>query len=72
MKVLLNNGAIASLTVETPDETLGFGTKCSEEDFTQQFIGKTLPVELGTDVDAVTGATVTSQAVVDALNALAK
>ncbi len=71
VNVTLDNGAITSMTVETPNETPGFGSKCSEEDFTKQFIGKTLPVTLGTDVDAVTGATVTSQAVVDALNTLA-
>ena len=71
VNVTLDNSTITSMTVETPNETPGFGVKCSEADFTKQFIGKTLPVTLGTDVDAVTGATVTSQAVVDALNTLA-
>ena len=46
-------------------------SKCSEEEFTSQFIGKTLPVKLGEDVDAVSGATITSTVVVDALNSLA-
>ena len=68
--VVLEEGVIASLTVETPNETPGFGTQCSEEAFTGQFIGKALPLTLGEDVDAVSGATVTSQAVVDALNSL--
>jgi Na+-translocating ferredoxin:NAD+ oxidoreductase RnfG subunit len=36
-----------------------------------QFLGKSLPLTLGADVDAVAGATVTSQAVVNALNLLA-
>ena len=71
VKVTLDGNTITALTVETPDETPGLGQNCSEEDFTKQFIGKTLPVELGKDVDAVSGATITSTAVVDALNSLA-
>ena len=68
----LDGNTITALTVETPDETPGLGQNCSEEDFTKQFIGKTLPVELGKDVDAVSGATITSTVVVDALNGLTK
>ena len=67
----LDNGTITALTVDASGETAGFGQKCAEEDFTAQFIGKTLPVTLGEDVDAVAGATITSTAVVDALNSLA-
>ena len=67
----LDNGTITALTVDASGETAGFGQKCGEEDFTAQFIGKTLPVTLGEDVDAVAGATITSIAVVDALNSLA-
>ena len=71
VKATLDGNTITALTVGTPDETPGLGQNCSEEDFTKQFIGKTLPVELGKDVDAVSGATITSTAVVDALNSLA-
>ena len=67
----IEDGAITALTVDASGETAGFGQKCAEEDFTAQFIGKTLPVTLGEDVDAVAGATITSTAVVDALNSLA-
>ena len=56
----LDNGTITALTVDASGETAGFGQKCGEEDFTAQFIGKTLPVTLGEDVDAVAGATITS------------
>ena len=56
----LDNGTITALTVDASGETAGFGRKCGEEDFTAQFIGKTLPVTLGEDVDAVAGATITS------------
>ena len=72
VKAVLEDNKVVSLTVETPNETEGFGSKCSEEDFTKQFIGKTLPVTLGTDVDEVSGATITSTVVVDALNSLAQ
>ena len=43
-----------------------------DEDFQNQFIGKTLPLTLGEDVDALSGATITSTAIVDALNTLVK
>ena len=66
------DGKVVSLEVETPDETPGRGQKCSEEAFTSQFIGKTLPVTLGEDVDEVSGATITSTVVVNALNSLVK
>ena len=36
------------------------------------FFGKVLPVKLGEDVDAVSGATITSTVVVEALNGLTK
>ena len=55
MTATLDNGTITALTVDASGETAGFGQKCGEEDFTAQFIGKTLPVTLGEDVDAVAG-----------------
>ena len=48
-------------------ETPGLGAKAQEEAFQAQFIGKTMPLAL-TDIDAIAGATITSTAVVDALN----
>ena len=59
---------IASISIDTPNETEGLGKECSKETFTQQFIGKAAPFTLGENVDAVSGATVTSTAVVTALN----
>lgn len=49
-------------------ETEGLGAKTREPDFTEQFRSKALPVTLGKDIDAVAGATLSSQAVVDAVN----
>ena len=53
-------------------ETPGLGTKVQEPAFTDLFIGKSAPVVLGETVDAISGATVTSRAVVDAVNNAAR
>lgn len=71
VKVVLTldeTGAIATLTVDASGETPNLGTKCADEAFTSQFIGKKGPFAL--NIDGVSGATVSSQAVVDALNAI--
>lgn len=49
-------------------ETEGLGAKAKDEAFTGQFRGAQLPVKLGGEIDAITGATVTSRAVVDGVN----
>ena len=49
-------------------ETEGVGSRVREDGFIQQFIGLTPPIRLNEDVDAVSGATVSSQAAVDAVN----
>ena len=68
--VTVENGVIAAITVDASDETPTFGTRCgTDEAFLNQFIGKTLPVD---NVDVLTGATITSNAVIEAVNSLAK
>ena len=63
------NAAIASVTVDAGTQTPEYGGRVPEDaDFMAQFVGKTLPLTLGEDVDAMSGATVTSAAVVEALN----
>ena len=64
------NGVITSLTVDASTQTAGLGQKCAEEAFTSQFVGKSAPLTLGEGIDAVASATITSQAVVDAVNSL--
>lgn len=63
------SGKITSLSVgnENFKETEGIGTQVKEAPFVDQFIGKTAPLALE-DVDTVTGATVSSTAVVNAIN----
>ncbi len=60
---------IASVSVDVSTQTPEYGGRISEDEaFLNQFAGKTLPLALGDGVDALSGATVTSAAVVDALN----
>ena len=72
--VTLNeDGTIATMTVggEGFAETAGLGAKAQEAEFTDQFVGKTGPFAYGENgVEAITGATVTSTAVLEALNSL--
>ena len=61
-------GRITAIKVDSSNETKGFGTRCMEDEvFLSQFIGQTIPV----DVDALSGASVTSRAIEDAINSLA-
>ena len=69
VKATLDGSTVQALTIETPDETPGLGQRASEEDFTSQFIGKEGPFTFGENgIDALSGATVTSNAVLKALN----
>ena len=62
-------GRIESLSIDASSQTPEIGGQVeSDKNFRTRFLGKTLPVTLGEDVDAISGATVSSQAVVDALN----
>ena len=67
--VLDGEARIKELAIDASTQTPEFGGRTqAEPEFAQRFIGKSLPVKLGEDVDALTGATVTSTAVVEALN----
>ena len=63
------DGKIASLVVGDSSfaETQGFGTQAKDEAYTSKFIGKSLPLAKG-DIELIVGSTITSQAVVDAVN----
>ncbi len=73
------DGTVTGINVggTTFAETPGLGAKALDDDFTAQFAGKTSPVRLGdaeksNEVDAITAATRTSNAVLVAVNAVAK
>ncbi len=72
VKLTLNeDGTVQTLAVETPDETVGLGQRASEAAFTDQFVGKAGPFTYGENgIDALSGATVTSNAVLKAVNGL--
>ena len=66
-----DEGAVAYMTVDTPNETDGLGKMASEAAFTGQFIGKKGPFAYGEDgIEALTGATFTSTAVINAANTI--
>jgi len=70
--VLNEDKTIKELTVETPNETDGLGKRASTEEFTAQFLGKAAPFAFGENgIDALTGATVTSNAALKAINTAA-
>ena len=67
------DGNVVSMTVggEGFAETAGLGAKAQEATFTNQFLGKTGPFAYGENgVEAIAGATITSNAVLEALNSL--
>ena len=67
--VTLDGDKVQALTVDTPNETAGLGQRASEEAFTSQFIGKSAPFTYGENgIEALTGATITSDAVLKAIN----
>ncbi len=67
--VLDDEAKIAGLTIDASTQTEEFGGRAqSDPEFAARFIGKSLPIELGKDVDALSGATITSTAVIQALN----
>ena len=67
---LAPDGAIRKIDFTTIQETAGLGMRAKEDpSFTEQFVGKSGQLVLNQDVDALTGATVTSTAVVNGVNA---
>ena len=64
-----DDGTISGLKVgdDAFAETEGFGAAALEDAFTNSFIGKALPLDAG-QVDGISGATITSKAVVAAIN----
>ena len=64
-----NDGAITGVSVIDHGETPGLGAKSTEAEWRAQFVGQTSGLALdkkGGEVAPLTGATITSQAIVDA------
>ncbi len=74
---LSNDGVIAGLVLEVGSETPGIGTLVEDPEFTNQFIGVpydtpltlvSIEPEAQTEVQAVSGATITSRGIMNAIN----
>ena len=66
------NGTVTGVSIIDMSETSGLGTNASKEEFRSQFVGATGSVAVtkdGGSIDALTGATVTSRAVSNGVNA---
>ena len=62
------DGSLAGIRVGANDETVGLGSRISEPAYYGQFAGVKPPLILKKDIQAVSGATISSRAVVDAVN----
>ena len=71
------DGTLTGISVISQSETAGLGAKCADDEFTSQFTGITGGVvsyvkggaTAQNEVDAISGATITTDAVVSAVNA---
>ncbi len=70
-----SEGKVTGVNILSHAETAGLGAKAAEQDFRDRFIGHIFGITVSKDktgensIDAITGATITSRAVVDAVNA---
>ena len=67
---ITTEGAVTGMSYLVLAETSGIGSKAAEPEFVNQFVGAEVEqFVLGDNVDAMSGATVTSKAVANAMNA---
>ncbi|MBQ9308782.1 MAG: FtsX-like permease family protein [Clostridia bacterium] len=63
-----DNLEIQDLVINADSQTPGYGQNANDPLYAQRFIGKTLPITGDSGVDVLSGATITSDAVVEAIN----
>ena len=64
-----NDGTVTGLQVRDMEETFGLGAEAlSDWEFLAQFLRNTGDAEIGTNIDAISGATVTSKAIARSVN----
>lgn len=66
-----NDGVVSGVSIISHGETPGLGAKATEDSFRDQYIGiegSAALTKAGGTINALTGATITSQAVTDAVN----
>jgi len=74
LMVGVKDGQVTGISVVSQSETAGLGAVAADktakgESFRGQFAGKSGTLTVGTDIEAITGATITSKAVTDGVNA---
>lgn len=64
-----NSNQILNVKILSHSETPGLGSKIEEDGFRSQFVGKKVsdPIKVGTDINIISGATVSSRAVSEAV-----
>lgn len=63
------DGTVTGVEIISMSETAGLGARASEPEFLNQFTGKGTDLTVKVNIDALTGATVTSKAVTEGVNA---
>ena len=69
-----NELKVTGVDIVSHSETPGLGAKCKTDDFRNQFIGKTIDIKVtkngakDNEIDAITSATITSNAVTNGVN----
>ena len=65
------DGTVTGVSISSMSETSGLGANASKESFRSQFVGKSGVLAVskdGGEIDALTGATITSRAVTSGVN----
>ena len=65
---ILSDGKVAGIRVLSSSETPGVGKRTEEKDFIDQFLGASTQVNVGKEIDKITGATISSKAMTNAIN----
>ncbi len=66
------DGTLSGLRVGSNSETAGLGSRVAEPDYYTQYDNKSAPLSLGTDIVAISGATISSRAVLKGVNLAAE
>lgn len=61
-------GRVVGVEITALSETPGLGSRVSESEFLSGYIGKGENIVLGVDIDAISGATISSRSVTDGVN----
>ena len=62
------DGAVVGITAMPNDETPGLGTRIAEDEYIGQYVGRPAEATAETDVDLISGATISSRAALAAYN----